>query len=179
MNALVPVLFAAVILAPSQHPNSSGDAALVQGGWRVVKAEREGQSVGSSDAPHRLVFTGDKVTVERSGWTRESGTFGVSGTTGDGKLVWRLAVGEGWAWDGVWPKRYHTFHLDRIGHGIYQLRGNELTLCLAEGTDGFQNCPKKPPTEFATRPGDGRWLLVLDREKPLLQLFSGATPSGH
>ncbi|MGH7170934.1 MAG: TIGR03067 domain-containing protein, partial [Gemmataceae bacterium] len=41
---------------------------------------------------------------------------------------------------------------------IYELKGNRLKLCVQNG-DG------KPPTEFATKPGDGLLLLIFQRVK--------------
>jgi uncharacterized protein (TIGR03067 family) len=120
-----------------------GDDQKIEGTWRMVRGEEDGKSL-PAEVVHsaRLKIEGDKHTVR----------------VGDATLVGthRLEPNEK-------PKIIET--MDTEGpfkgetlHGIYQLRGNEFTVCFAAPG-------KERPTKFTTKSGTGHLLHVWRRHK--------------
>ena len=117
------------------------DLQKLQGEWNIVFLEVDGI------APAPNTFAGAKITIEGDRFT----TLGMGGIF-EGNLAvnsasspksLRMAFTAG-------PEKGNT------NHGIYELEGDRLRLCLCV-TGGAA------PTEFATSPGSGCALETLDR----------------
>jgi RNA polymerase sigma factor (sigma-70 family) len=124
------------------------DKENIQGTWKVVSLESEGDTTPKAGLPPigmMLVFKADKIVPT------------------DGKIekgrqhTYRLLDTK------KTPKVIELTPLDEPAKGkpqkaIYELKGDRLKLCVQNG-DG------KPPTEFATKRGDGLLLLIFERAK--------------
>jgi len=85
----------------------------------------------------------NRITVAADGWT-----------AGDNVFSYRM-------YPHTRPKHMDWKHAGQVYQGIYELDGQTLRLCVAP--------PGKPrPTEFETRPGDGRSLHLRRRVEPKL-----------
>jgi uncharacterized protein (TIGR03067 family) len=127
------------------------DQELLQGTWRVVAGERDGRPVPEEilkRADGVLTFTGDKVRVrmQESEITppRDRQARLYLDPTKEPKAIDLIALGGA---------------VDAFV-GIYRLDGDTLTLC------GYMepNERTERPTAFATKPGDGRRLIILRRQ---------------
>ncbi len=134
MHCPTLVILAAVLAFSADEPRSDLDK--LQGFWILVSREFEGMKTQSpKEVGFKVTFHGNKVTVEQQGMTFPLGTFEL-----DPKLE---------------PKSYDRKLLNgKTGKGIYKLDGHELKICLAAPGDNR-------PTEFSTKPGDGRSLVTV------------------
>jgi RNA polymerase sigma factor (sigma-70 family) len=115
------------------------DVADLQGDWVVVATEDGGKKAAPDELEGmRWVIKGNEITHIEPGATE--------------KLRLRLAPGT--------PKKIDVTSLDgdlkgTTEPGIYALEGRRLRVCFGK---------KDRPKEFATAPGDGRTLAVLEKE---------------
>jgi len=117
------------------------DLAKLQGEWTVVFLEVDGIAPAPSTfAGAKIVIDGDRFTSLGMGAVFE-GNLAVNSTASPKVLRMMFTAG---------PEKGNT------NHGIYELDGDRLRLCLSV-TGG------PAPTEFATSPGSGRALETLDR----------------
>lgn len=138
MHCPTLVILAAALALSADEPRSDFDR--FQGSWILVSREFEGLKPQSpKEVGFKVTFQGNKVTLEQQGKTFPSGTFEL-----DPMLE---------------PKSYDRKLLNgKTGKGIYEFDGDELKICLAAPGDDR-------PTDFSTRPGDGRSLLIYKRDK--------------
>jgi uncharacterized protein (TIGR03067 family) len=118
-----------------------GDLAKLQGTWEIISMEAEGKEVPKVEySGVQWVFDGNKIIAVRKGERREQATF----TLDERKD----------------PKQLDTTGKDDgdVLHGIYQLDGDHLKLCLSK-KEGDR------PKEFVTKPGSEHGLLILKRQK--------------
>jgi uncharacterized protein (TIGR03067 family) len=112
------------------------ERAKFQGSWKLLTFNLDGEQATLSMANRYLFrFEGNNYTDIRSGQTRSQGTFALDPTQSPPSIDLSEATG---------VKMY----------GIYRLEGDRLTICL---------CEEQRPTEFASRAGQRRVLMVLER----------------
>ena len=136
LKVLAMVAFAAS-LAAADAPK---DAEKIQGSWKVISAEDSGRK-----APEE--------TLRNLKWavTRDTITYKVGGKTT--RWTYRLDPGRK-------PKWIDLTEGDRTRPAIYDLDGDTLKVCFAEGTQ------KERPTAFESKPNSvNDVLLVLKRDK--------------
>jgi uncharacterized protein (TIGR03067 family) len=122
---------------------ASQDTNAIQGTWRPVALEADGQPAPPEIAATlKLVFKDNTLTFRpgEPGYTIYSFTL-VPTSQPCGFAMTHL--------DG--PKKGET------EHAIYWLSGDRLKICLASG--------QQSPKEFKTRPGSGLGLYILQRER--------------
>jgi RNA polymerase sigma factor (sigma-70 family) len=123
------------------------------------------------------------VGWEVNGWSEPNGYYTAARIIGD-KIFFRIGK------DRVGDVQGYSFRLnedqtpkqiDWVGTegaikgmvgpaGIYHLDGDRLVLCLLTPSK-----ERSRPTQFETEPDDGLWLIVLQREQPIVPLVSPAT----
>jgi RNA polymerase sigma factor (sigma-70 family) len=118
------------------------DKDALQGTWRVVTAEQQGQQLDRLNG-RRLVFRGDHFSLNAG-----PGEVGGIIPTGpmDGEFKLEPAI-----------SRIHLTARFRL-RGVFSLEGNRLRICLSgQGDTGF-------PAGLSTKPGGKELLLNLERE---------------
>jgi uncharacterized protein (TIGR03067 family) len=118
-----------------------GDLAKLQGTWQIISMEAEGKKLPKDEySGVKWVFDGNKIIAVRKGERKEQGTF----TLDEAKR----------------PKQIDTTAKDDgdVLHGIYQLDGDDLKLCLSKKKEDR-------PKEFGTKPQSEHGLLILKRQK--------------
>ena len=123
------------------------DYQRLSGTWLLSSGVVDGQPVPEDIRKKtRLVTTRDKFTVSTGTQTgtSEEGTFTIDPTKTP--KTWDYTITEG-------PEK------GLLTLGIYELKGDELTLCYVEGGD------KARPTEFAVGGKGGEQLQVWKRQK--------------
>ena len=149
MKRLLPMFLAVGLLAGAADPGAEDDAAeaeakkLLRGTWVVVSVESDGQKV-----PEKIL-RGEVVR------------FVVADETITIKVEDQVKAEEKYTLDpAAQPAAIDLTDNDgRKVLGIYSLEGERLRVCWTERG-------KVRPTEFATKPGSGFDLFVLERENP-------------
>lgn len=122
------------------------DKAALQGTWRVVSSESNGEKVPADDLKGlAIIFRGNAIFV-REGTGKEQEKFGM--------LLDPLRK----------PKEMdlaflHAPNKGRLDRAIYDLDGDSLRICIQENKDS----PR--PTDFTASANSNRWLVVLQRSK--------------
>jgi RNA polymerase sigma factor (sigma-70 family) len=127
--------------APGRPPTPSPQAERekLQGDWRVVSVEKDGQAL--PDQGMRFVFVGGEVTVFVQGFQAASMTYVLDPSPEPKAIDITSPVA------GIWP-------------GIYRGEGDSLRLCLDQKPDTVRT----RPTDFRTEPdGQSVFLYVLRR----------------
>jgi uncharacterized protein (TIGR03067 family) len=128
---------------PTQEATAK-ELANLAGVWKVVSAERE----GDADAGFKgvqITFLKDGTFKVKAVKTREeTGTYKLDPETNIKSIDYILNYG---------PNK------GKLLKGIYAFEGDALKLCRSEPG-------KDRPTEFKTKEGSSRLLLVMRREKP-------------
>ncbi len=128
--------------ATKDKPNDDADAQKIQGTWVAVSAEMDGKAAPAEAIKDlTILVTADKMAFSPKGEDRQSlykldptkTPKGIEMTPQDG------------------PAKGKTVH------GLYELDGDRLKLCLLNG-------PGEEPKEFATTPGSNLRLLILKRK---------------
>ena len=150
MNALMTLTFlAAAVTAAADQPADDAvkkELARLEGGWQATSLEYDGKAHEEVAKQLRLVFKGDAVEVEAGEQVRkEYGklTVKIDPTTTPKIMDITVAAGE---------------QKDAALEGIYELKGDELKLCVRVIGTGR-------PAEFAAPEGANIALAVLKREK--------------
>jgi RNA polymerase sigma-70 factor (ECF subfamily) len=121
--------------APAQ---AQADKERLQGTWVLQSGKSKGEDAPASFVGAlKLVFAGDKVTVQFNANAKKEGTFTLNATAK--------------------PKEIDLVENGKPTLGIYRLQGDELTVCLDEGAAG------RPP-EFKSQAGTTHTLMVFRRE---------------
>jgi uncharacterized protein (TIGR03067 family) len=120
--------------------------ASLAGTWKVVAESVDGEDVPADVAAEcSLVITKDALTM-RGGLAKQGDTFVATPT----RTIYRLKLGD------------KTIDLSprqgRAVPGLYEVKGDELTLCL-----GFAG---ERPKELSSKGGEGFVLMKCKREKP-------------
>jgi uncharacterized protein (TIGR03067 family) len=111
----------------------------LQGSWKHTSIDRNGKAVAAPIANEFVMrFQGNKFTTTRSEKPLSEGTFVLDPTKSP-------------------PWIDLSENTGAFIYGIYRLEGDKLTICMHED---------RRPTEFESRPGQERSLVVLEREKP-------------
>jgi uncharacterized protein (TIGR03067 family) len=147
------LLFLAVSLLPTGAgwlfaAQDQGDAVKkelekLQGTWKLVSGETNGEQFTADEVGYTITFTGDKFVVKRGNDVVRAGTQKLDPTKEPRSVDAQVTEGEG---------RGTTML------GIYELDGDTLKAC-------FDPNGKKRPTEFKTSPDSGLFLNFFDREK--------------
>ncbi len=137
---IVPLLITLLGTGPSLD-KPSGDVERLQGTWTVARMEIDGkpQPPGGPLFVVKVTFRVNEVLVAVGNRPADlRGTFKID--------------------DSKSPKTYDLTTSDGLDiHGIYELEGEMLKLCLSGPGDAR-------PTAMKTIPGDGRTLIVYQRE---------------
>jgi uncharacterized protein (TIGR03067 family) len=121
------------------------DKAALQGAWRVVGSESNGEKVPADDLKDLfLLFGGDSIFVRESGKTSEKFSFLLDPTKKPKQID--LAFTDG-------PNK------GRIDQAIYRLDGDKLFICIQQNKDS----PR--PRDFVTAPKSHLSLVILQRSK--------------
>jgi uncharacterized protein (TIGR03067 family) len=143
--ALVTALLGAgLAVAPAIADDKKGtDLDKLQGTWKFVSMEQDGQTVPKADEMPTITFEKDKFELKAGGQVVQAGTQVLDGGKKPKTVDATVTEGEGKG----------TTML-----GIYELDGDNLKAC-------FDPQGKKRPTEFKTAAGTGLMLVVMKREK--------------
>jgi uncharacterized protein (TIGR03067 family) len=150
MKRKLPLLLAVGLLlaadAPKDDPGKK-ELDKIQGTWTTSSIEYNGKSFDDLAKDLQFVFKGDTATVEGNANVRKDYatlTFKLDPSVTPKQLDLTVKAGG---------------QKDAVMQGIYELKGDELRLCvLVFGRDR--------PTEFAAPAGSVTALVVLKREKP-------------
>jgi uncharacterized protein (TIGR03067 family) len=137
------LIVAGTLLAAPPSAERGADREKIQGTWRLVSSETEGEAVPAESLKTRpvlMVFEGDRVAARMGDMSASLGTFTLDESH-----------------DPRWYDRNYPDGSPR--RGIYRLEADRLTICIAA-------LGKDRPSSFMTKPGDGQSLLVYQREKP-------------
>jgi uncharacterized protein (TIGR03067 family) len=125
--------------------SSRNDLAALQGTWLLVAMETEGDAVAAEEFKGwHAVYEGDAVTLHSDTEVRRHGITTLDATRNPKAI-------NTWDQDGPYD--------DRTVPGIYELKGDSLTLCFAR--PGEQR-----PSEFTTKKGTGFLMVRYERKKP-------------
>ena len=127
----------------------------LEGEWRLVKSSAEKEHTEAELAAARFVFAASDLTFRAP---NDNEKFKVTLVPTDAPRVIDLTIKDDEQGAGM------------ITHGIYELKGDTLTLCIRD----FSSDNKKRPTEF--KPGEGLSLFILERvkdEKEELKALAG------
>ena len=140
------VLFALVVGAGAAAPN---DKEPLQGVWIAQSEEADGKPAPAEAVKRmRFTFKGDKLLVKGNfaDDREEECSYEIDAAKSPKQL------------DFTPPKESHQ---DSPILGIYEVKGEELKLCLRHGGSSAGR-----PTEFSTKPDSDLILIVLKRAKP-------------
>jgi uncharacterized protein (TIGR03067 family) len=127
---------------PAEPKKEPDDLRQLQGAWKAVALEQNGEKLSAEAvAKFRVAIRDNAITFDADGKKREAAF--MLGTTNKPKAIWLKPSGKG-----------------PMVQGIYALDLGRLTICV-DNDEG-----KAAPTEFATKPGSGLTLMVLEREEP-------------
>lgn len=144
------------LAAAASLPVTAGDAkedavkkalADLKGTWTIVSATKDGKKLTEEQLKGvTLAYDGaGRVTVKQGDKVRFEGTIKIDPTRTPKTLdATQTAEGD---------------NKGKTSLGIYELKGDTLTLCSVEPT------AKERPTEFASKPGSGHFLRVYQREQ--------------
>jgi RNA polymerase sigma factor (sigma-70 family) len=120
-------------------PQAKSDKERLQGTWVLESGKTKGQDAPASFVGAlKLVFAGEKVSVQFNANVKKEGTFTLKAT--------------------AQPKEIDLIENGKPTLGIYRLQGDELTVCLDEDAKGR-------PGEFKSEAGTNHTLMVLRRAK--------------
>jgi uncharacterized protein (TIGR03067 family) len=117
----------------------------LQGTWKLLSITQDGQESDKSNDDIQLIFSGDDFSAKVPSGDDHKGTFKVNPASKPRAIDIMLTEG---------PEK------DKTAEGIYELKGDELRLCIAKPGN------KGRPTEFASKPDSGILLVIAKRAKP-------------
>jgi uncharacterized protein (TIGR03067 family) len=122
------------------------DRERIQGKWRVVACEIDGDKVATED--FAVVITGDRISVKEEGLTKEF-SYSLSPRQKPKEIDWVPTFG---------------VNKGKVLRGIYCLDGDKLVLCTKSGPQEANR-----PTEFKTTAGSQLSLMILERAEGRLK----------
>ena len=141
-----------VLLALGAAPDDGGagaDGKALQGTWKAVSSEMDGEKQADDEVRlYTLVFSGDKLSVEKSGDAVMKGAFKLDPAQNPRHLDFKLEE--------------NPNNPDDVGktlQGIYEVSGDELKWCF---TLPDRN---ERPKAFKTEAGSSQVFATLKREK--------------
>jgi uncharacterized protein (TIGR03067 family) len=138
-------LLTASMLAGGNAEAIQKDKAALQGSWKVIASEKNGEKSGPDEIKDLfLVFKGDVISIREAGKSSDRFTFKIDPTKSIKEID--IVLQEG-------PQK------GRVDRAIYRLDGKALAICIQTNKDS----PR--PREFVTRPDSNLWLVVLERSK--------------
>lgn len=144
--ACVAAFLAAAVAAADDKPKddkAGKDLAPFQGAWQVVSLETDGMAVpGEHTKGLTLVIKGNERVLEQDGEVKSKATFKVDPAKKPKAID--IEVSDG-------PLAGRTVR------GVYEFKGDTLTVCLAIGDD-------KRPDDFSAKEGSGRQLQVFKKK---------------
>lgn len=145
---LVGLAVAGVVVIPSAPAADDSavkkDLAQMQGAWSMISGSADGQTMPAQTvAQMKRVCTGDEVTVTMAGQVYLKGKFAINPSTMPKTIDYQMTDG---------------FTKGKKQLGIYELQGDTFKSC-------FSSPGAERPTDFTSKPGDGRTLSVWQREK--------------
>jgi RNA polymerase sigma factor (sigma-70 family) len=126
-----------------------GDAADIQGTWRVVKLAAEGKEQDDDEAKR----------IKKGAWIIKAGKITVKKADEDSEVTYKLYPQRKPKAIDVTPQTGPPAEKGKLVKGVYELKGDELKICIpaAPGSDR--------PDAVATKAGSRTMLLVLKRQK--------------
>jgi uncharacterized protein (TIGR03067 family) len=143
-NLLLFITCLALVTARGEDQNAAKDKAQLQGQWSMVSGERGGAALpptyvqGSKRVAHE-----DEVTVTIAGQPFMKAKFLLDLSKKPKSIDYTLSEG---------PNK------GKIQLGIYKIEGTTLTFCFAASGEAR-------PSDFTTKPGDGRTMSVWKRDE--------------
>jgi uncharacterized protein (TIGR03067 family) len=141
-GGLVAAYYVAASPGETQAKDDMSDKDKLQGIWEFVSGEMAGKKVEGDEAAqikkHQFVFKGEKLT------TKQESTYTIDSSKRPKEIDLKVDKGPEQE-QGTWK-------------GIYDLKGDELTLCMAPPN-------QDRPTEFVTKEDKMMMLLKLKRVK--------------
>ena len=138
--AAVPRVFAAV----DDAARARAEVKKLQGTWAVAAFEKAGVKKEAEGGEEQIRFEGDEFQVLHGGHVEEKGTIRLDPSRNPPELDLQFQEGK---------------HEGKTDLAIYGWDGASLKVCwVKEGA--------RRPTDFTTKPGDDRVLLVLKRQEP-------------
>ncbi len=132
---------ACVLLVPALRADDKpgdSDKDKIQGTWEIVKGERGGQPIPEEEAKMiKITFAGDKLKIKHGDQEQE--------------MTFKLHPDRK-------PKAIDVDMGDKVGKGIYELKGDTLKIAHGEFGD-----PR--PKEFSNKEGSKLHVVVLKRVK--------------
>jgi len=148
MNTLTSASFVAVMLAFGGNDITAlikKDRADLQGIWKVVASEDNGEKVPADDLKGLfLIFKNDAIAIKEGGKAEERFAFLLNPAKKPKEMDLTIQVG---------AKKGQT---DRA---IYQFDGDYLRICIQSNKDNAR------PVDFVSRRGSNTWLVVLQKTK--------------
>jgi uncharacterized protein (TIGR03067 family) len=133
------------LLLGADAPKTATDHDKIQGEWKIVAETENGKESGPKrNEKVRVRFTADKI-IFAEGDEKQEGVYKLDPSKKPATIE---VVPSGGPNQG------------KKAHGLYQLDGDKLTICLTLEED------KEPPTDFTAKADSGRSLLRLERVKP-------------
>lgn len=145
MQMLSTMTIAAFLFVGGDAEAIRKDRAALQGTWKVVGSEQDGEKVPAKEIQNLfLIFKDDTIHIREGGKTSERFRYLIDPTRKIKEID--LTIQEG-------------AQKGRTDRAIYRIEGNVLTICIQSNKDA----PR--PREFATRERSNLWLVILERTK--------------
>jgi RNA polymerase sigma-70 factor (ECF subfamily) len=136
----VPKAFAAA----DDAARSGAELKKLQGTWLLATFEQAGERKEGKGDEEQIQIEGETFSILHNGHVEEKGTIKLDPSRNPREIDFHFQEGK---------------HEGKTDLAIYAWEGANLKLCWVRDGD-------KHPTEFATKPGDGRVLLILKRQEP-------------
>jgi uncharacterized protein (TIGR03067 family) len=140
---LTALTFGLLLCADAPKDNVKKEKEKLQGTWKAVKVEEEGQSK-DDDQEHRLIFSGDEFTIEEGGQAIIKGKFKIDPSKTPKEIDFEITESSKEDYKG------------KTGLGIYTLEGDDFKFCVCKPGE------TERPKEFS---GQGNLFVTFKREK--------------